>query len=185
MRYKKGCGAGKRYLYIRVLPLLFSETHDRITQMPLDIPAFVAAWTALFKHFDAIGYIPSECTVLYPPYSPALPLPQTPAADMPLNPLILELLQLLPYPATVDDSTSFELLPRTRAICYKEEGYLRWARDPEMFYIEDLPRARQDGVIGLLSEREILLTTQLPDGWSLVLDVDACLYICDPLCPEN
>lgn len=57
----------------------------------LIITAFVVAWTALYKHFDAIGYITSHY-VVYPPCNPPIPLPESPQPDMPLHPLILELL---------------------------------------------------------------------------------------------
>jgi hypothetical protein len=55
---------------------------------PLDIAAFAAAWTALYRQLDAIGYIPSDYGA-YPPHNPPIPLPQTPQPDMPLHPLIL------------------------------------------------------------------------------------------------
>lgn len=87
---------------------------------PLNIAAIVAAWTALYKQLDDIGYIPSPY-VAYPVHNPPIPVPQSPQVDMPLHPLVLELLRRLPYPADWDCADVFEILPRTRAISYIDD----------------------------------------------------------------
>lgn len=139
---------------------------------PLDIPAFVAAWTAIYTHFEAIGYIPDE-TVAHPHASPSIPLLEGDMAEIPLHPLVLELLPQLPYPVTYESSCSFEILPRTRAVPYTLEGQLRNARDPLMYYLDEEPRVGEGNVLGAgyLKPKEIVLTTQLPQGITLILNV--------------
>jgi hypothetical protein len=150
---------------------------------PLDIAAFAAAWAALYRQLDAIGYIPSDY-VAYPPHNPPMPLPQTPQPDMPLHPLVLELLPRFPYPADWDCADAFEILPGTQAISYIDDRTLRQARDPEMFYLSEFPRIGANGVVGgVLDEGEIVLTTQLPQGIMLILDVvngSRALFLIDP-----
>jgi hypothetical protein len=137
---------------------------------PLDIAAFVVAWTAIYKHFDAIGYMPLEY-VVYPPHDPPIPLPTSPQPDMPLYPLILELLPQLPYPSSWSCSESFELLPCVHALPYNDHEVLRWSRDPAQLYLSGFPRLGPNGILGILDEAEIVLTNQLPGGQMLVLDV--------------
>ncbi|KIM94704.1 hypothetical protein OIDMADRAFT_184319 [Oidiodendron maius Zn] len=137
----------------------------------LDIEAFAAAWTALYKQLDAIGYLLPD-SVVYPPHNPALPLPRPPPPDMPLHPWVLDLLPRLPYPPDWDCAGAFELLPRTQAISYIDDRTLHRARDPEHFYLSEPPRVGANGVVGgILDEAEIVLTTQSPDGMTLILDV--------------
>lgn len=146
-----------------------------IIMAPLDIPAFVAAWTSIYNHFEAIGYIPDD-TVTHPHASSPpirLPLPLPEGDDMaeneiPLHPLVLELLPQLPYPVSYESSCSFEILPRTRAVPYTVEGELRNARDPLMYYLDEEPRVVGEGY---LKPEEIVLTTQLPQGMTLILNV--------------
>lgn len=142
---------------------------------PLNIPAFVAAWKAIYTHFETIGYIPDQ-TVAYPPHtSSPIPLPDDDAIDqIPLHPLILELLPQLPYPVSYESSCNFEILPRTRAAPYTEKGELRNARDPLMYYLDEEPRVGGEGNVlgaGYLKPEEVLLTTQLPQGMTLILNV--------------
>lgn len=138
----------------------------------LDIPAFVAAWTAIYTHFEAISHIPDE-TVTHPHASPPIPLPEGDMAEIPLHPLVLELLPQLPYPVSYESSCSFEILPRTRAVPYTVEGQLRNTRDPLMYYPDEEPRVGEGNVLGAgyLKPEEILLTTQLPQGKTLILNV--------------
>jgi hypothetical protein len=132
---------------------------------PLDVPAFVEAWTALYAHFDAIGYFPPDY-VIHPPFSPPLLALQDAVT---VHQTAFELLTQLPHPATYDDSCSFEILPRTRGIPYNEYNQLQLSRDALSFYLEEEPHDGDKG--GVLRAEEVLLTTQLPQGWSLVLDV--------------
>ena len=149
--------------------------------MPLlDITAFASAWTALYTHFHAIGYLPPN-SVSYPPHTPALPIPVPPPGSnslqtlLPplrpdLHPLVLSLLPLLPYPASYDHASTFEILPRTRAQPYTDEGQLLRARDPEMDYLDEEPRLDGDESV-VLRREEVALTKQLPQGWTIVVDV--------------
>ncbi|CRG86692.1 hypothetical protein PISL3812_03702 [Talaromyces islandicus] len=132
---------------------------------PLDVSAFVEAWTALYAHFDAIGYFPPDY-VIHPPFSPPLLALQDAVT---VHQTAFELLTQLPHPATYDDSCSFEILPRTRGIPYNEYNQLQLSRDALSFYLEEEPHDGDKG--GVLRAEEVLLTTQLPQGWSLVLDV--------------
>lgn len=134
---------------------------------PLDVPAFVEAWTALYKHFDAIGYIPPGY-VIYPPFSPPL-LALQDAVNV--HQVAFEILGQIPHPASYDYSCSFEVLPRTRGIPYNDYNQLQLSRDALSFYLEEEPDDGDKG--GVLRADEVLLTTQLPQGWSLVLDVTA------------
>ncbi|MCJ1415006.1 hypothetical protein MMC32_001336 [Xylographa parallela] len=138
---------------------------------PLDLPAFISAWTALYAHLDAIGYLPPS-SVSYPPYGTLASFSTT--APVPLHPLILSLLPRLPYPSSYESALSFELIPRARAQPYTVEGQLRLARDPEMEYLDGEPRlgpGQPEEVAGVLREEEVALTTQLAGGTTLVLDV--------------
>jgi hypothetical protein len=56
----------------------------------LNVTAFVEAWTALYTHFNAVGYIPPDY-VVYPPFSPSLPAPQN---SLNVHPLVLLTTQL-------------------------------------------------------------------------------------------
>lgn len=132
---------------------------------PLDVPAFVEAWTALYAHFDAIGYIPPDY-VIHPPFSPPLLALQ---GAVTVHPVALELLEQLPHPVSYDKSCSFEILPRTRGIPYNEYNRLQLSRDALAFYLTEESEDGDKG--GVLRAEEVLLTTQLPQGWSLVLDV--------------
>ena len=68
-------------------------------------------------------------------------------------------------------ANSFELLPRTRAQFYTVEDQLRRARDPEMEYVAEEPRTGEEDTKAVLGEEEVALTTQAPQGWTLVLNV--------------
>jgi hypothetical protein len=132
---------------------------------PLDVPAFVEAWTALYTHFDAIGYIPPE-HVIYPPFSSTLLALQDAVI---VHQVAFELLEQLPHPASYVKSGSFEILPRTYGIPYNEYNRLQRSRDALSVYLSDESIDGDKG--GVLRAEEVLLTTQLPQGWSLVLDV--------------
>ncbi|QKX56203.1 uncharacterized protein TRUGW13939_03303, partial [Talaromyces rugulosus] len=77
--------------------------------VPLDVPAFVVAWTALYVHFDAISYIPPDY-IIYPPFSPPLLALQD---QVNIHPVALKLLSQIPHPASYNHSNSFEILTRT------------------------------------------------------------------------
>ena len=139
---------------------------------PLAIEAFVTAWTAFYKTLDSIGFFPPQRHyVEYPPHNPSVPVPLTPQPDMPLHPLVLEVLPLLPYPPNDGYAESSEIMPRTKAITYIDHRTLRWGRDPLHYYISELPRVGANGMVGTLEEGEIMLTTQSPNGMTLILDV--------------
>ncbi|KAH8689190.1 hypothetical protein BGW36DRAFT_78478 [Talaromyces proteolyticus] len=132
---------------------------------PLNITAFAEAWTALYAHFNAIGYLPSK-SVVYPPFSPALPLVHD---SIDLHPLILELLPIIPHPVSYEVSCSFEVLPNTQAVPYTEHTSLQLSRDPLKYFLDGI--VDEEYVTKELSAEEVLLTTQLPYGRSLILNV--------------
>lgn len=140
--------------------------HSRATIVPLNVTAFVEAWTALYTHFNAIGYIPPH-DVVYPPFSPPLPVPQD---SLNVHPLTIDLLSRIPHPASYEISGSFELFPRTRGLPYTENDTLQRSQDPLTYYY-DLPPDEEIPFLWKLQPEEVLMTTQLPDGLSLVLDV--------------
>jgi len=66
---------------------------------------------------------------------------------------------------------------------YIDDRTLRQARDPEMFYLSEFPRMGANGVVrGVLDEGEIVLTTQLPQGIMLILDIvnGRALFLINP-----